>query len=529
MAITFDDHNPLLSEHQPSGQRFAEVAIIVVAVFAFFGDPPPHVNEAHYLGRLKHFWNPQWCAGDLFFQSNDAQLVFVWLFGWVTRFLSLSAAAWVGRILAWSFVAWAWQRLSWRLVPVRLAAVLSAAIFVTLNNHCQLAGEWVVGGVEAKSFAYGFVLLALRDVIDRRWNRAWLLLGVAVAFHPIVGGWSTVLCSGLWLLSDRRSVSVLSMWPGLVGGGLLALVGVVPALLLTWNEPPDSVAEASRIYVFERLPHHLAILSLPTIEVVRRLTLHGLLLFSMGVLGHSLRKSDSMRRIVQFAWGAALIAATGFVIELGLWNQPLVAARLLRYYWFRMTDFGAPMAVAFLLTTMLVIAMKQRRAWAAWALAATLIVVGCDLGHAVVVRIQNPVPPADVKIVDYDAWVEACEWVNKNTPVDAKFLTPRLNHTFKWLAGRPEVVNRKDIPQDARSIVEWQRRIKDIYYLEIGGIEQPLDSIGLLGTEQVRELAQRYGAQYVLMDRGQLLQLPQVFKNEEYVVYRIENGRTDGR
>jgi len=529
MANTFDGNIPLHHEHQPLAQRFAEVALIVVVFFAFFGDPPPHVNEAHYLGRLKHFWNPQWCAGDLFFQSNDAQLVFVWLFGWVTRFLSLSATAWVGRIVAWAFVAWAWQRLSWRLVPVRLASVLSAAVFVTLNNHCQLAGEWVVGGVEAKSFAYGFVLLALRDVIDRRWNRAWLLLGAAAAFHPIVGGWSTVLCCGLWLLNDRRSVSLLSMSPGFVGGGLLALVGVVPAVMLTWNEPPDSVAEASRIYVFERLPHHLAILSLPRMEVAQRLTLHGLLLFAMGVLGHFMRKSDSMRRIVQFAWGAALIAAVGVVIELVFWNQPLVAARLLRYYWFRMTDFGAPMAVAFLLTALLVIGMKQRRAWAAWALAATLIVVGSDLVRAVVVRIQNPVPPADVKIVDYDAWGEACEWVSKNTPADAMFLTPRLNHTFKWLAGRPEVVNRKDIPQDARSIVEWQRRIKDIYYLEVGGIEQPLDSIGLLGTEQVRELAQRYGAQYVLMDRGQLLQLPQVFKNEEYVVYRIKVDLTDGR
>jgi hypothetical protein len=117
-----------------------------------------------------------------------------------------------------------------------------------------------------------------------------------------------------------------------------------------------------------------------------------------------------------------------------------------------------------------------------------------------------------------------------NTPPDALFLTPRLNQSFKWRTGRPEVVNRKDIPQDANGIVEWYRRLKEIYYTETGGIEQPLDSIGVLGSDRVRELAAKYHARYVLMDRGQLLSLPVAFKNEEYIVYRIEDrGTSQGR
>ena len=39
--------------------------------------------------------------------------------------------------------------------------------------------------------------------------------------------------------------------------------------------------------------------------------------------------------------------------------------------------------------------------------------------------------------------------IRPNTPPDAPFITPRLNVSFKWRTGRPEVVNRKDIPQDA--------------------------------------------------------------------------------
>ena len=81
------------AERQPPAARLAEVLLIVLVCFIVAGDPPPHVNESHYLCRLKHFWNPSWLAGDLFIESTDTQVVFIWLFGWVTRWLSLSATA----------------------------------------------------------------------------------------------------------------------------------------------------------------------------------------------------------------------------------------------------------------------------------------------------------------------------------------------------------------------------------------------------------------------------------------------------
>jgi hypothetical protein len=523
MPPNADDEIATPTVSQPLGRRLVEVVLIVAVFFCLTGDPPPNVNEAHYLGRLKHFWNPQWAAGDLFLESQDTQVVFIWMFGWVTRWLSLAATAWVGRFAVWTMLAWAWQRLSWRLVPRPLASVLCAALFVTFNEHLHLAGEWVVGGVEAKCFAYAFVLLALGDAIDRRWNRVWLLLGAAAACHPLVGGWSGVVCGGIWLLNDRHNVPLRSMLIGIAGGGLISLLGIVPALMLTWNEPPDIVAEANRIYVFDRLPHHLAPLTLPGEEIARRVGGHVALLLVFIALLFSLRPSNlrALSYIAQFALGALLLAIIGFVIEMALWNQPLVAAKLLRYYWFRLTDFALPIAVALYSTAFITFALQQRRAWAPWALAAVLLAAGWNVAHSTFNRVLNPIPPADQKIRDFDAWVEACTWAAENTPPDALFLTPRLNLTFKWRAGRPEVVNRKDLPQNARSIIEWHRRIQDIYYALIEGAEEPLDSLGILGTERVRELALEHKADFVLMDRGQLLSLPVAYRNEEYIIYRI--------
>src|SRR3954452_3383996 len=202
-----------IAQRQKRSRQLAEVLLIGLLFFVATGDPTPAVNETHYIARLKHCWNPQWCAGDLFLESTDTQLVFIWLFGWLTRFVSLPATAWIGRVVAWLFVAWSWQRLSWRIVPRPLAAVLSAGLFMALNAYLQMAGEWIVGGVEAKCFAYGFVLMALRDMIDRRWGMVCLLLGASIAFHTIVGGWRSLVCATIWLIYGRHDQSFRSTLP----------------------------------------------------------------------------------------------------------------------------------------------------------------------------------------------------------------------------------------------------------------------------------------------------------------------------
>jgi hypothetical protein len=187
------------------------------------------------------------------------------------------------------------------------------------------------------------------------------------------------------------------------------------------------------------------------------------------------------------------------------------------------------MAVALATTSLILLAATQRRPWGTWALVAAIILAGGHLGSVVAQRSRNPVPPADARMADFSAWVDACRWIAENTSVHTRFLTPRLNHSFKWRTGRAEIVNRKDIPQDTRGILEWNRRIKEIYYYEdVTGINGPVDSPRQLETDRVRELAAKYGAGMVVADRSQLLSLPRVYWNQEYVVYRVPDRAADG-
>ena len=73
-----------------AGRLFA-VAVLAVLFFGFSlaRSSIPGVNESHYLSKARHFWQPEWCRGDLFLESANPHGVFYAAFGWLTTKMSL--------------------------------------------------------------------------------------------------------------------------------------------------------------------------------------------------------------------------------------------------------------------------------------------------------------------------------------------------------------------------------------------------------------------------------------------------------
>lgn len=474
------------------------------------GDPAPHRNEAHYLTRLKHYWDPDWCAGDFFLETPDAHFTVVWLCGWLTLFLSLEATAWAGRLLSWALLAWGWARLCRRVAPYPGAAPLSAALLVVLTEQTHFAGEWVIGGFEAKTLAYGVVFLGLADWLDGRWNRAWVLLGAATALHALVGGWSVICLLGVWAFAERRRPPLRMMAPGLVAGGALSLLGVAPALFINSGTPPEVVAEANQIYVFQRLSHHLAPLTKPTSWIAERATrfLIGLALFGALSRGLVRRRGGSaavenpvgLRRLTAFACATLALSATGLAIEIALGNHPELAAKLLRYYFFRMADIAPAIASALMLVAAIGEGLRRRDRRAAIAAWGCVAVCVAHLGPSVARRAAAADAPADIFMRDHQAWADTCEWIRRRTAADAVFVVPRATHTFKWRTGRAEVVNYKDVPQNADGLVAWWRRFQDVYRVSDprSNATHWTPSLARLGAARLREIGRGYGADYAL-------------------------------
>lgn len=508
-----------------------EIALVFGLFFVAGGDPVPGVNEPHYLCRLKHAVDPDFCPRDFFLASRDAHVTFVVAFAWLTTFLSVETIAWGGRLATWLALAWGWWRLSWTIVPRPMFAVLGGAIIVTGINEGNFAGEWMIGGFEAKCLAYVFVLLALRALVVGNWNWVWIHLGIATAWHALVGGWSVLIHLWIWWCGGRGEAPFRQMLPALLLGGIVGLVGVLPALWLSLGEPAEVSAEAAQIYVFDRLAHHLSPFSKAPEWIANRIGRHAAIVSLMAVLlvarwldlgrQGSRLAADPAGRVALFACGAMGLAVTGAAIEFALGNHPDLAARFLRYYWFRMSDVAVPIAAAVLASAFLAPRLAAGSRMAAVLAGVLALLCGLHLTGLVWERSQAPIPPSDRKMEHVADWIEVCEWCRANTSPDSLFLTPRNNQTFKWRAERSEVVNYKDVPQDAESLLEWKRRMDDVFRIAgAKGLPMPA-GLGQLGTERIRELANKYGFEYVVTTGQYPLDLPVEFRNATYVVYRI--------
>jgi len=508
-----------------------EIALLFAVFFVIGGAPAPHVNETYYLTKAKHYWEPQWCAGDPFLESVDAHLTFYWTVGWLAKWFSLPTVAWIGRTVAWLLLAISWQRLSSRIISQPFFAVLTGMVFATLIAQTNFAGEWIFGGVEGKCFAYAFVFWGLSEIVAGRWRAAWPWLGLASAFHVLVGGWATVVAGMVWLTEPRETrTRLLSMLPALLLGGALALPGIVPALQLTQGVTEKTAAEANEIYVFERIPHHLAPLALPTKELTKKGLRYGSVVLGFVVLWLLGRTSmlasgqatwpSALTILMRFAWGSLALSLFGFAWELAHWNHPTMAAKLLKYYWFRLADIAVPLAVALAVGWLVSVLLERRPRGAAVLLFVTISFPVWTMLDSSFERYQNPVPPADRKMKDHAAWKEACLWARKNTPSDAMFLVPRGSQSFEWYAHRRGLVTWKDVPQDAASLISWRDRYFDVFARTNGKDQRrSFTSLADQGADRIGQLAQKYQTDYVITKEYPPLLLPTVYSNSAYRIY----------
>ena len=514
-----------------------EIALLMALFFVYAGDPAPMVNEAHYLVKAKNFWDSGWCSGDLFAASGKAHTTFYVVFGWLTQFTSLSMAAWIGRWIGWALLAIGLQRLSWRMLPVPLASLGVATIWIAAIEHGNLAGEWVVGGIEAKVPAYGFVLLALSEMVDRRWNRVWPLLGMASAFHVLSGGWSVLAAMLAWWATERKRIDrvpLVTKW--LFAGGAIALLGLVPAVWLTAGASSEDSALAAMIYTYVRIRHHLLPFDLNIEWYVRHFSLVVVTLWFLSAprRSGSSGNQESWDRVYWFTLGAVGIALIGLVIGLSPKVAPVLAAKLLRYYWFRLTDAVVPLAFALLMMQWVCSDWgNESKSKVAGIVVCVLsiILVGTSSFH----RGQLGLPPsASHRLLGYRIddtaqqqrnafadWLAVCRWARSCTPEDEVFLTPRHQQTFKWYAHRAEVVNWKDVPQDAQSLKEWHTRFRHVFPKHANRVT--------IRYSALNEFRDKYGVRLMIVDRritGPNLPLVKLYpespeENSTYAVYEL--------
>ncbi len=341
------------------------------------------------------------------------------------------------------------------------------------------------------------------------------------------------------------------MWPALLGGLTLALPGLLPPLWLEWGPDAATARAANEIYVYERLPHHLNPWRFPLEQLVPFFVLCLLFL----VLGRVAPRDGPARRLRGFVVASLVLVVIGMALSLlDFWDRP-TAAGLLRFYWFRLADVAVPIGVVLLGAAWIAALNRVRPALGRCLAAAAVVLAGSHLADCAVMRLfasppyadrfwdlaawasagrwvahpgREPIPtrqPRADRLSDYDAWREVCQWAAENLPADATVLTPRMSQTFKWYAGRSEAGTWKEVPQNARGIVEWYDRMNEFY--GTGRSEPSLrwyNALEQLGAPRLAALAAKEHFQYVLTTVSSTLlsgPLEPIHWNPTYVIYRV--------
>lgn len=523
-----------------------EIVLYLAVMWLLNATLVPGVNESHYLPKAKHAWDPSFAPGDLFLASGNAHWLFSQIAGPMTWLLPLTAVAWIGRVVSWLCMAFAWQRCAAQMrFPWPVAALVLAGwiVAVRLGNW---AGEWAIGGFEAKSLAYPFVILALAELLGGRWNRVWLMTSVAVAFHPLVGGWSGVTFAVAWLWFGRRTAPLKAQ---IVSGGVAAAIstlGILPALSMIGGPSRSGDIVVAQIHAFYRLAHHqsprlfnlsqhvagaCSLLLLAVVSVlIFRWRKNRAALAPLGQQATPRSQSPALDPVICLlivAWMSVAVSLCGLLIDLvGVRLRPDLAASLLRFYWFRWSDVMVPLGWVSGAWTIAMgagesgqrvagpprrLAARAGRVKFEWSTVPSALLVITTIGFVgarVIDQWHIRIAPADQTLLMEGSselasgpeavlhWQAVCAWVAARTPSDALFLTPRAQQTFKWYAGRAEVVCFKDVPQDSRSLLEW--------YDRVGRCAPPRNARGEpLGwtTAQLKRLHARYGFHYVIVDR----------------------------
>jgi hypothetical protein len=330
--------------------------------------------------------------------------------------------------------------------------------------------------------------------------------GIAGLFHlnhALVG----ILCWSFLCATYRGQRVGRSQWILASGLALVPpMANILLAARLTLTRSASMrLGEFVDLYVRLRHPHHYDPSTWPI----------GIWLAFFWTVPFALWSALPARRVVQFLLALQLVALVGA----GVWylSEPLVQLSLYRFSIFIQLVGCAAAAI--------VLARRVRsQAIVAFSVAACAAMIAVCL-------FRGPFFGAFSMPKDDPDYLAICDWSRGHTPVDAVFLVPPGESSFRLRARRAIVVNYKAVPQLSGELREWDRRMQlvlaldDLRALPRGYVStlRAIDArYASLSADQLVTAARAFGAQFLVVPRA--LDMPGLLftsPNARYFLYDL--------
>jgi hypothetical protein len=368
-------------------------------------------------------------------------------------------------------------------------------------------------------------------VSGRRASSA-VMLGVSGLFHlnfAIIAP-AVWVALGLWSWrADRRKFTLAEIFAALAMLGM-CLINIIPAAAVATAHPragagPMPLHEFIDLYVRLRHPHHYDPSSWPMALWIS--FVWPIPFACMFFLGQ--RRDRRPGGPVEEAWRIFAVCAALLLIALvgaGIWywSETLVQMSLWRFsvYVKLLSCIGAALWIGQRLHR------RRRAIVGASMIVGGAMILGCTLRGPYFGLFRFPEDDA--------LYLQVCDWVRLNTPVDAVFLVPPDEQAFRLRARRAIVINFKAVPQLATELPGWRDRLERVLNLpDLRRLPRPMprtlqaiaSRYDQMSAAHLTEAAREYGARYILTRRP--LDLPAVHRwkdrsGDRYFLYDLAHS-----
>ncbi len=501
--------------------------VFSILLFLYLWDGFLSGNEAQTLANVYHFANPGWLGNDWFLSLDTVyRIPFNIILFPLAKIFNLTFLALFSRIFLIGAMS---LSLTYFFNTIRLTPG-SIALFtlIAFRMKGMLAGEDMLWHVEAKVLSYSLVIAGLASFLKEKYRKMWLFLGGAAIFHPLVGGYSVIaLVFSFPLYRNKKNPELIKNSPFFIVTGWPG-IGIILYNLITSRGASGGVADL--IYV-ARHPHHM----IPTdfIRYVHKsfpawmdyTIITGNVIFCAAVLIIAfikLEKNSRERQLLYYTIGSFGIFLVGLLFYLtGQFN-------LLKYYPFRFPDVIIPFTAYFLFFRILDKHLFIKKPIIGIIAAAAVIgASGFLFTVTTVSTIDSTVPISLIQSDKRDT--ELYIWIKNNTPKDAVFIILPFIDNFNITAERAQFVTLKHIPQNERDVMEWYDRLKqlnngrDFYDNRISfDFSNFKNNYFMLSDVKIKETGAEYGLDYYIGLPDREGDLPLVYSNDKWGVYRTE-------
>lgn len=282
--------------------------------------------------------SPNWYL-DFKFPSN---FLFNYILGFFMSKYDLFTIIIIGRILSYVLISYSYIYLS---RVLKLSFFTSTGIYIIFlyffKHGIGDAGEWIVGGLEAKVFAYALSIFSLSSFLKDNYKRGFLFAGLSLSVHLLVGVYN-LLCLIPLLFSNlkKKKNEPLNLLQGIcyfIITGIIGIAEIINSLFLNTSQIIQN--KGWDIYVNIRVPHHvIPDFSIETWSILITFTIFNLLFLKS--------KHYTKKFIALYSLSSIVIIIIGFIVYYSF------ESHYMRYYFFRFSDVMLPFLTLLLVSTL---------------------------------------------------------------------------------------------------------------------------------------------------------------------------------